>query len=407
MTQMRTRRWWNACLERPQTGNPLSHTSPEMMKRIFFTQTRTTPAAILTLCACALLLPRHCLGQEAAVAEPTTAPIQQKPTDLLCGFKRAICYSGFRSGQHPDRGDGAVNPSDAQILEDLQILSRNGNFGLLRVYDSQTNSEAVLRLIETHKLRLKVLLGAWLAAELSNPNCPWQREPLPRTVLEANRRANSEEIERAIRLANRYTNIVVAVSVGNEALVDWNDHLVAVDSVIAYVRKVKRSITQPVTVADNYNWWAQHGATLAQELDFVSVHTYAQWEGRDIGEAMAFTIANLQAVRNALPRARLVITEAGWATVASEFGPRASEAKQERYYRELFAWAEKLNITTFFFEAFDEDWKGDTANPLGAEKHWGLFTVDRKAKLVLQPLYPELAPAKAGKPGSASKSVQP
>src|SRR5258706_6539622 len=100
-----------------------------------------------------------------AVTNSTVAPIQQEPGDLLRGFKRAVCYSGFRRGQHPDRGDGAINPSDKEILEDLQILSRKGNFGLIRLYDSQENSAAILRLIETNKLNLKVLLGAWLDAE--------------------------------------------------------------------------------------------------------------------------------------------------------------------------------------------------------------------------------------------------
>ena len=99
---------------------------------------------------------------------------------------------------------------------------------------------------------------------------------------------------------------------------------------------------------------------------------------------MPCSIANLQAVRNALPHSRLVITEAGWPTIASEFGPRASEEKQKRYYHDLFAWAGRMNITTFTFEAFDEDWKGDPNNPLGAEKHWGLFTVDREPKQVMQ-----------------------
>jgi exo-beta-1,3-glucanase (GH17 family) len=47
-------------------------------------------------------------------------------------------------------------------------------------------------------------------------------------------------------------------------------------------------------------------------------------------------------------------------------------------------WTDKMNITTFFFEAFDEDWKGDPNNSLGAEKHWGLYTVDRKPKKVMQ-----------------------
>ena len=49
--------------------------------------------------------------------------IKQEKSDLLAGVSRAICYSGFREGQHPDRGDGAVNPSYAETLEDLQILS--------------------------------------------------------------------------------------------------------------------------------------------------------------------------------------------------------------------------------------------------------------------------------------------
>jgi exo-beta-1,3-glucanase (GH17 family) len=54
------------------------------------------------------------------------------------------------------------------------------------------------------------------------------------------------------------------------------------------------------------------------------------------------------------------------------------------------AWANEANITTFFFEAFDEPWKGDPNNMQGAEKHWGLFSVDRKPKLVMKELYPEL-----------------
>ena len=264
-------------------------------------------------------------GRGADVTNATSAavPIQQKPGDLLGGFKRAVCYSGFRHGQHPDRGDGAVNPSDKEILEDLQLLSQQGHFGLIRLYDAQANSEAVLRLIKSNNLNLKVLLGAWLAAEVSNPNCPWHKEPYPQEVLEANKLKNGREIESAIRLANQYSNIVAAVAVGNEALVDWNDHMVPVDSVIGYVRKVKQSVSQPVTVCDNYNWWAHNGAGLARELDFVSVHTYPAWEGKDIDQAMPFSITNLQAVRDALPHSRLVITEAGWATAASEFGPRA------------------------------------------------------------------------------------
>jgi exo-beta-1,3-glucanase (GH17 family) len=219
-------------------------------------------------------------GQNLRAAGPkdsarADAPLPQKASDLLGGFSKAIAYSGFRHGQHPDRGDGPLYPSEENIIEDLNILARDGNFDLLRMYDSGKNSEDVLRVIKSRQISLKVMLGAWLAAEVYNTNCPWLKDQFSPQVLAANRRKNQQQVESAIRLANQYPDVVVAVNVGNEALVNWTDHLVPVDSVISYVRAVKRAIRQPVTVADNYDWWARQGAALAKELDFISVHTLA------------------------------------------------------------------------------------------------------------------------------------
>ncbi|MFC1569154.1 glycosyl hydrolase family 17 protein [bacterium] len=319
----------------------------------------------------------------------------QSPEDLLFDQSVAIAYSGFRQGQHPDRGDGAVNPSDAEILEDLHILCKNSNFQLIRVYDSGENSESVLRLIQQHQVNIKVMVGIWLDAELSNhEGCPWLNEPIPDQTLQNNQLKNKKQIEQGIRLAQTYDDIVVAVNVGNEALVSWTDHQVSVDSVISYVKQMKRVIKQPVTVAENYVWWAEQGKTLANELDFISVHTYPVWEGKDIDEGLAYTLENIRAVKEALPHMKMVISEAGWASVASEFGERASEAKQAQYYQQITEWSVRHHITTFIFEAFDEDWKGDPNNPLGAEKHWGIFTVGREAKQVMYELYPERVPVK-------------
>lgn len=316
--------------------------------------------------------------------------IKQGKNDLLAGLSRAVCYSGFRSGQHPDRGNGAINPSDEEVLEDLQIISKDSLFNLIRLYDSGENTQAVLRIIKDNSLNIKVMLGVWLKAELSaHETCEWLKEPIHQSVLEENKKKNALEIEEGIRLAKQYPGIIVAVNVGNEALVDWNDHKVDADTIIAYVKKVQNQIEQPVTVADNYEWWAAKGKKLAEAVDFVSIHVYPVWEGKDIDEGMSYTIENVQKVRNALPGSKIVITEAGWATIASEFGERASEEKQLLYYREMMKWAADMNITTFFFEAFDEDWKGDTDNPLGAEKHWGLFTVDRKPKMVMKRILSE------------------
>lgn len=297
----------------------------------------------------------------------------------------AIAYSGFREGQHPDRGDGAKNPSSAEILEDLQILAAN-DFRLIRLYDAGENSATTLKLIRENNLPIEVLLGMWLEAEISNhEGCSWCDEPIPDAELAENTLRNVAEVQRGINLARQFDDIIVAVNVGNEALVSWNDHMVPLENVIAYVRQVKAAIEQPVTVADNYVWWIEDGAPLAAEVDFLGIHTYPAWEEKTIDEGLSYTIENIERVHAALPDKPIAILEAGWATVAIEFGDRASEANQERYYRELHDWASETNTTVFFFEAFDEPWKGNPAAPLGAEKHWGIFNVDRTPKQVMRP----------------------
>ena len=309
---------------------------------------------------------------------------RQSQSALINGETMAVAYSGYREGQHPDRGDGAVNPDDDQVLEDLAILLAH-DFSLIRLYDSGENSETTLKLIREHELPIKVLLGAWLKAEISNhEGCAWLEEPIPDAELLANRLGNADELRRVIRLASEYDDVVVAVNVGNEALVDWNDHMVSVESMLAYIRKVRSAIDQPVTTADNYEWWAADGARLAAEVDFLGVHTYPVWEDKSIDEAMAYTLENIAAVRAAIPDKPIAILEAGWATTSTEFGERANETDQDRYLRDMTAWAEASNTTVFFFEAFDEPWKGDQLDPLGAEKHWGLFFVDRTPKQAMQ-----------------------
>jgi exo-beta-1,3-glucanase (GH17 family) len=318
--------------------------------------------------------------------------MQQSPKALVAGEVMAVAYSGFREGQHPDRGDGAVNPSADEILEDLRLLVAH-DFRLIRLYDAGENSELTLELIKQHQLPIKVMVGVWLEAEVSNhEGCPWLDAPIPAAELAENTWRNAAELQRGIKLARRFEDIVVAVNVGNEALVDWNDHMVPVKKVIAYVRLAKAAIDQPVTVAENYAWWIRDGAGLAAEVDFVGVHTYPAWEEKTIDEALPYTLENIKGVREALPGRPIAILEAGWATTAAEFGDRANQAAQARYYRELEQWGRATNTTVFFFEAFDEPWKGNPNDPLGAEKHWGLFNVDRTPKQLMQGSSPLDAP---------------
>lgn len=321
-----------------------------------------------------LLLGLACAFFGTVCQEPESSPTAHGPTpanqiDLVAGEwpGPAISYSGYRAGQSPVEG---VYPTREQVAEDLRIVARN--WRLIRLYSSDQHGEDVLHVIREEKLDLAVMLGVWLGHE------PGSEEP------------NAQQVAAGIRLAKEYEDIVVAVSVGNEVLVEWTGHPVPEERMLGYVRQVSAAVSQPVTVADNYVWWRDHGAALAREVDFITIHTYPIWERRDIGEGLSYSIENFEGVRAAHPDLPIVIGEAGWATYTEGnlHVPRAGdERKQARHYEELMGWAREEGVTVFWFEAFDEPWKDS-----GTEGHWGLFTADRKAKPVMQELYSDLMP---------------
>jgi exo-beta-1,3-glucanase (GH17 family) len=182
------------------------------------------------------------------------------------------------------------------------------------------------------------------------------------------------------------------VSVGNEASVEWTDHMVPVDSLIAYVTEVRRAVRQPITFCENYVPWTYKLEPLAAVLDFIAVHTYPAWEYRSIQDALEYTKQNYHSVVERYPGKPVVITEAGWTTAANGRGidpHNASEELQARYHEQLMEWTSEAGILAFVFEAFDEPWKG-SPDPLDPEKHWGLFNVDRSPKRVMRNFYPDL-----------------
>ena len=295
----------------------------------------------------------------------------------------AICYSGYRRGQSPDT---QVYPSVDEIREDLLILQKN--WQLLRLYDCSLHAERVLEVIKTEGLPFKVMLGAYLAAEMNNAGCPWGGV-YTEEALEANLRHNEAELDRLIRLANAHRDSVFSVAVGNEATVDWTDHLVPVARMIEHVRRVKADIVQPITFCENYVPWQNKLRELVPELDFLSVHTYPVWEYKHIHEAIGYTAQNYASVASLYPDKPVVITEAGWATNSNGRGiqpDNTSEELQALYYADLMFWSREAEVLTFVFEAFDEPWKG-SPDPLEPEKHWGLFDVDRRPKKVMKALY--------------------
>jgi exo-beta-1,3-glucanase (GH17 family) len=293
---------------------------------------------------------------------------------------KAICYSGFRNGQQP----GGGIPSYEEIKEDLLLLQPHWKY--LRLYDCDEHAATVIEVISNEDFDFKLMLGAYIEAEENNPGCPWGGGMHEAAQLEANSKGNDKKIQRLIEWANQYPDIIFSLSVGNEACVDWSGNAVPVSRVVEFAKKVKQHAKQPVTFCDNYVPWIEKLKPLVEVVDFISIHTYPVWEHKNIHEAIAYTNENYEAVAKAHPGKSIIITEAGWATHSNGRGihpENVNETIQKIYYEELMHWSFQKNIPVFFFEAFDENWKG-SQHPLEPEKHWGLYKADRTPKTVMQ-----------------------
>jgi exo-beta-1,3-glucanase (GH17 family) len=298
------------------------------------------------------------------------------------GFEpaKAICYSGFRDGQQP----GGKYPSYKEVKEDLLLLQPHWKY--LRMYDCDKHAQTVLDVITKEQLDFKIMLGAYIEAEMNNFGCPWGGGVYEEEQLEINRKKNEEKIQRLIEWANKFPEIIFSLSVGNESCVDWSGNYVPVSRVVEFAKKVKQYAKQPVTFCENYVPWLNKLKPLAEVVDFISIHTYPVWEYKHIHEAIEYTRENYEAVLAFYPDKPIVITEAGWATNSNGRGihpEHVNEENQKMYYEDLMNWSEKNDVLVFFFEAFDESWKG-SPDPNEPEKHWGLYKTNRMPKLVMQ-----------------------
>lgn len=321
-------------------------------------------------------------------------------TDFLT--RTAVNYSPFRtSASEADLVNEVIPP--ANVLQDLRLVQASG-IGTIRLFSSRAFARTVLEVIRDNGLDLKVQLGAY-------PN------PINSAADEAD---NVAELDACIALATRYSDIVLAVSVGNETMVEWSTHKVPVADMARYIKYVRDRITQPVTTNDNWLFWASVPTAIAETVDFAAVHVYPfldtfynptayDWRQRDVPEgerAQAMIDATVVEARSQFERARkgltslnlgtmpMTIGETGWAAVDTSGGPdlsfRAHPVNQKLYFEALQLWAQDGRRdrqgpkAIFYFQAFDEPWKqGDDG--------WGLFTRDRKARCVVQDLNPPSA----------------
>ena len=310
--------------------------------------------------------------------------IRPLPTEYLT--RTAVAYSPYRTANFQTE-----TPTVGQITQDLTLLAQ-GNFTLIRLFDSSDKvAKRTLEIIKDNHLDIKVHLGCWISST---------KFAAPADV-PAIENANQLEIARCIALANAYPDLVLVVSVGNECMVSWTGNPVSPAQMASYLTQVRSAITQPVTTDDNYAFFASAPTFLLNTLDFVSIHSYAlldtlygepwDWKQTDVPASgrLAFAQKNYNESRTYLDKTGyaalpIVIGETGWKAVATggEF-ERAHPVNQQIFFNLLSAW--RISGTgpknIFWFEAFDEPWKG-------GDDGWGLFNVNRQARFVVRGLYP-------------------
>lgn len=356
------------------------------------------PALLAGAALAATLLITGCGGGGSGGYTPSAVSQSDRrelPQSLLT--RAAVSYSPYRTARNESElGSEVITP--ANVLQDLRLVQATG-IGTIRLFSSRAFARTVLEVIRDNNLDLKVMLGAY-------PN------PVTGAAAEAD---NIAELDACIALAKTFPSIVAAVSVGNETMVEWSTHKVAVDDMARYLRKVRSAITQPVTTDDNWLFWSKVPQAIAELVDFASVHVYPlldtyydptlyDWRLKSTPEpqrAQAMIDASITEAKRQFGLARagldklnltdlpMVIGETGWTAVDAAGGPnlafRAHPVNQKLYFDALQAWAQEGRRSThgpkavFFFQAFDEPWKqGDDG--------WGLFNSRREARHVVQGL---------------------
>ena len=234
--------------------------------------------SIRICCVFFALILLSCTEQNPAAVKPT-----KKTAKEILGNKDypALCYGGYRLKSRDQQ------PSIEDLKEDLQILSAMG-IKVLRTYNVHyAQSENLLKAIrelkkENDAFEMYIMLGAWIDCKNA-----WQAGE-PDHNFESER--NKDEIARAVSLTNEYQDIIIALAVGNEAMVKWATSYYVQPSVIlkwvTHLQNLKETGTLPsdvwITSSDNFASWGGGSGeyhvpaldSLIRTVDFISMHTY-------------------------------------------------------------------------------------------------------------------------------------
>jgi exo-beta-1,3-glucanase (GH17 family) len=292
----------------------------------------------------------------STIAEPAPPP----PTSSSNGPAHTNDDSGdslgvgitydFFTGSH---GNSACK-SDQQVSEEFERMK---DYGVIRVYGMSCNQIA-LAVQNAVKHNQKLMAGIYLSKRGGGES-------------------STDTITKWKDALDQYNHgdwsIVALFSVANERV---NEGDMTASDVVAAIRDARghlRSIgyNGPVGTVDTVPATIDN-PSLCEESDVVMVNCHAFFDTNTAAsDAGSFVKSQVERVKTACNNKRVIVTESGWPHQGNANG--GAVPSPENQAAALKSIRENFSRDMFLFNAFDSNWKSDTASTFNAEQYWGVL----------------------------------
>ncbi len=301
------------------------------------------------------------------------------PCTTGCKPFKVICYTGYRDGQLPTGQPGANEPTEADVRQDLTLLAPLTHG--IRTYGSNPllhDGGSVPKVAD--ELGLDLHMGIWIDDPLANDA--------------STDATNMAALNASIGVVTAGHKSIKTVIISNEYLLrvrqkhpgDASATAAAEARLVTYLKYVRGKIPPaiPVVIGESYPDWLSASKALYDNVDIVLWHVHPWWQGVPIANAGAAAqtaheqiVARMKSFGITKPE-RLAETGYPWAEKHED--AQGSEDNQAAYLHDLNQYSLKSGLEYWFFEGFDEAWKGAGATGEGSVGgKWGMFSTLRTA----------------------------
>ncbi|KAF9568994.1 glycoside hydrolase family 17 protein [Agrocybe pediades] len=289
-------------------------------------------------------------------------------------------------GSLPDYG---CSSTLEHVIQDVQLMSQLT--GRVRLYGADCNQTAlVLEAIRLTKVDLKVYLGNYVVE--GDPGAYERQRDVLKSALQT---YDADNIE-GVTVGNEFMlNYAVGHSIEdvNSAAGDEGAEILIKN--IADTRDMLASLNLGKNIlVGNSDAGSYFNNKVLEAVDYGLSNVHAWFANTTIEEASGwvrdfFEETNVKPASLLPNKPKMYIAETGWPTDSKDEGNKsngfaeASVANLQTFIDHFVCEANAAGIPYFFFEYFDEEWKG--AKYGGVEGHWGVFNKDRTLKDITIP----------------------